>query len=151
MYQKVSSLFSQSNFNSRNMSLLNILLICTVFNIGNLGTKFSFMIISLETEWARCFYKIVKTRVLPTIYGYKYTLNLIKHISSKIVRFKDFVVRLWESIKNRESHDKTVRVGRSELFSQINYSGRLIVIKNKICFANVLLSWVRFSAVHCTG
>ena len=32
------------------VSLLNILLICTVFNIGNLGTKFSFMIISLETE-----------------------------------------------------------------------------------------------------
>jgi hypothetical protein len=35
------------------MSLLNILLTvltCTVFNIGNLGTKFSFMIISLETE-----------------------------------------------------------------------------------------------------
>jgi hypothetical protein len=63
-----------------------------VFNIGNLGTKFSFMIISLETE-RDVSTKYVKKRVaLPTIYGYKYTF-IIKHISSKIVRFKDFVVR----------------------------------------------------------
>jgi regulator of PEP synthase PpsR (kinase-PPPase family) len=70
---------------SRNMSLLNIPLICTVFNIGNLGTKFSFMIISLELSVMFLQNKSVKTRVaLPTIYGYTYTL--IKHISSK---FKD--------------------------------------------------------------
>ena len=47
------------------------------------------MIISLNT-WLNVSTKQVKTRVV-----------------SKIVRFKDFVVR------NRKSHDKTARVGRS--------------------------------------
>jgi hypothetical protein len=45
------------------------------FNIGNLGTKFSFMIISLELSAMFLQNKSVKTRVaLPTIYGYTYTL-----------------------------------------------------------------------------
>ena len=72
------------------MYLLNLSLICTVFNIGRVLEQNSMSCII--TSFERC-----------TKQGLYY-LKTFKHVSSKIMGFKDFVVRPRESIKHHESH-----------------------------------------------